>query len=678
MPVKEDEDELLRTVALRNAQSILVARQRVEEELIRTKEALEAKSDELARSLAWLRVTLDSIGDGVITTDTQGRVTSMNPVAVSLTGWTQDQAMERPLEEVFPIVHEHTRERMENPATLALQQGIVVGLTNPAVLVTRDGIELPIDDSAAPIKDEQGHVAGCVLIFRDVTEQRQAEEALRQSEERYRSLAQATTSVVWTADAEGRFVTPQPSWSAYVGQTWDELRDLGWANAIHPNDRARVWKLWKAACASRTLYKADGRMWHAASASYRHFEARGVPLLNADGTVREWVGECVDVEDRKRAEEVLREADRHKNAFLAMLAHELRNPLATIHNAVQVMRVAGGNHEAVASASVMMDRQVGQMVRLVDDLLDVGRISRGKIELRRGRIELATAVNDAVDTVRSLCKSMSHELTIMLPPQPIHVDADPTRLAQVVGNLLNNACKFTERGGHIWLMVEREGEQVVIRVRDNGIGIAADQLPRIFDMFMQVDTSLERPASGLGIGLTLVKSLVEMHGGTVDVHSAGVGQGSQFEVRLPVLVETPQPVPAEPTIGPLPTKARRILVVDDNRDSAKSLAMLLKLIGNETHTAYDGFEAIEAAETFKPDVVLLDIGLPRLNGYETARKIRREPWGNAMSIVALTGWGQDEDRERSRDAGFNAHLVKPVALATLMKVLASLRADSPS
>ncbi|MDO8700243.1 MAG: ATP-binding protein [Deltaproteobacteria bacterium] len=370
--------------------------------------------------------------------------------------------------------------------------------------------------------------------------------------------------------------------------------------------------------------------------------------------------------------EALKESDRRKNEFLAMLAHELRSPLAPIRNALHIMRLAGANGEAVASETEMMERQVGQMVRLVDDLLDVSRISRGKIELRKDRVELASAVNHAVEAARTLVQCMEHDLTVTLPPLPIYLNADPTRLAQVLGNLLSNACKFTDKGGRISLTVEREGKQAVIQVRDNGIGIAADQLPRIFDMFMQVDTSLERSVSGLGIGLTLAKNLVEMHDGTLEVHSAGAGQGSEFVVRLPIMVETPNPRP-EPTVSePTTTSARRILVVDDNRVSAESLARLLKLTGNETHTAYDGLEAVEAAATLRPDVVLLDIGLPKLNGFEAARKIREEPWGKKMMLVALTGWGQDEDRQKSREAGFNGHMVKPIDHAELMKLLASL------
>jgi len=379
-----------------------------------------------------------------------------------------------------------------------------------------------------------------------------------------------------------------------------------------------------------------------------------------------------DLTERKQAEDALREAGERKNEFLAMLAHELRNPLAPIRNALHLMRLGGGNSEAVQSASAMMERQFGQMVRLVDDLLDVSRISRGKIELRKGRVELASVVNHAVETARPQCESMDHDLTTTLPPQPVYLNGDPMRLAQVIGNLLSNACKFTDKGGRIVLTVEQEGEQAVIRVRDTGIGIPADQLPRIFDMFMQVDTSLERSVSGLGIGLTVVKNVVEMHGGAVEAHSAGVGQGSEFVVRLPLLVDAPKPSPEPTASEPTATTARRILVVDDNRDAAGSLAMLLQIIGHETHTAHDGLEAVEAAERLRPDVVLLDIGLPQLNGFDAARRIREQPWGKTMVLVAVTGWGQEEDRRKSKDAGFDAHLVKPVDYGTLMKLLGSL------
>ena len=378
-----------------------------------------------------------------------------------------------------------------------------------------------------------------------------------------------------------------------------------------------------------------------------------------------------DITERIQSE-ALKQADRRKNEFLATLAHELRNPLGPILNSLQIMRLKGGDGKAVRSAFEMMERQVGQMVRLVDDLLDLGRISLGKIELRRRPIELAAVVSHAVEAIRPMCENMDQELTVKLPPQPVYLNADPTRVAQMVENLLSNACKFTDKGGRISISAEREGEQAVIRVRDSGVGIAAEELPHIFDMFMQVDSSPARSGSGLGIGLTLVKRMVEMHGGTVAAHSAGLGQGSELVISLPVMVETPEAQPPITVREPAPATSHRILVVDDNWDSATSLAMLLKLAGNETHTAFDGLEAVEAATTFRPDVVLLDLGLPKLSGYEVARKIREQPWGKEMVLVAVTGWGQDEDRQKSKAAGFDGHVLKPVEQAALTRLLAEI------
>lgn len=392
--------------------------------------------------------------------------------------------------------------------------------------------------------------------------------------------------------------------------------------------------------------------------------------------------------------EALREADSRKDEFLATLAHELRNPLAPIRNAVQILRLTGGDVSAVQSTSAIMDRQVNQLAHLVDDLLDVSRISRGKIELRRERIQLASIVNQAAETAGTQYTSLGHELIVTLPPQPIYLNADPIRLNQIVGNLLNNAGKFTDKGGRIELVAsiercEAAGENnsahpfagtipfAVISIRDSGIGISPDQLTRIFDMFVQVDTSLERSASGLGIGLTLVKKLVELHGGTVEVRSAGIGHGSEFVVRLPILDDAPKLRTAGTTDGEFPAaELRRILVVDDNVDAATTLSRLLRLSGHETYTVHDGVQALEAAVAFKPHVVLLDIGLPKLNGYEVARKIRGEPWGRSLVLIALTGWGQDEDRRKSSAAGFNAHIVKPVDYAALTKLLAELLASA--
>ena len=379
-----------------------------------------------------------------------------------------------------------------------------------------------------------------------------------------------------------------------------------------------------------------------------------------------------DYIERTQSEQSLLEADRKKNEFLAMLAHELRNPLAPIANAVEVVRRAEGANERIDQASAMLDRQVRQLVRLVDDLLDMSRITSGKIELRREVVELGALVNQAVEGTRWLVQSMEHELQVTLPMRPLRLRADPARISQVVANLLTNACKFMDRGGRIRLTVRDEGGLAVISVRDEGIGISATQLPQVFDLFMQADTSLERTTSGLGIGLTLVKSLVELHGGSVVARSDGHGRGSEFVIRLPALPETsPLLTDGGPDDQVAAGRGQKVLVVDDNRDSAESLAMMLRLSGHEVHKAHDGLDAVRVAGSLRPDVILLDIGLPRLNGYDACRQIRQLESGGDMFIVALTGWGQEEDRKRSTDAGFDSHMVKPVNLSNLLRLISS-------
>ncbi len=373
----------------------------------------------------------------------------------------------------------------------------------------------------------------------------------------------------------------------------------------------------------------------------------------------------------------LSEADRRKDEFLATLAHELRNPLAPLRNGLQLMKLAGGQVAAVEQTRSMMERQLTQMVRLVDDLMDVSRISRGQLELRKERVSLATVLLSALETSRPLIEQMGQELTVTAPTHEFTVDADMTRLPQVFMNLLNNAAKYGEQGGHIQLDVEQQGTDVAVRVKDTGIGIAADQLPRIFDMFTQVDRSLEKSQGGLGIGLTLVKRLVELHGGSVEARSEGPGKGSEFVVRLPVAVDASTPHALDSDEETLATTSLRILIVDDNRDGADSLALILQIMGNDTRTAYDGQEGVDEAEQFRPDVIVFDIGLPKLNGYEACRCIRELSWAKSVVLIAVTGWGQDEDRRRSRDAGFDHHVVKPVDARTLMTLLGGVHGATP-
>jgi CheY-like chemotaxis protein len=371
---------------------------------------------------------------------------------------------------------------------------------------------------------------------------------------------------------------------------------------------------------------------------------------------------------RGRAEQLI-EADHRKNEFLATLAHELRNPLAPLRNGLQILRLGQRDPEVTKQVREMMDRQLAQMVRLVDDLLDLSRISRGTIELRKERVELATIVQQAVETSLPIIEQAGHHLTIDVPRSAIYVDADLTRMAQVFSNIFNNAAKYTESGGKIHLTVQRLDGEAIVSVKDNGIGIPAHMLPNVFDIFTQVDRNLDRSQSGLGIGLSIVKRLVEMHSGSVEVKSGGEGMGSEFIVRLPVVLSVVQPQSEDERTEV--SGRRRVLVVDDNRDAATSLAIMLRLMGNESKTAHDGLEALEVAAAFRPALILLDIGMPKLDGYDTARQIRQQSWGKHVALVALTGWGQEEDRRKSREAGFDSHMVKPIQLQDLEKLLAS-------
>ncbi|MFT3880610.1 MAG: ATP-binding protein [Gemmatales bacterium] len=378
-----------------------------------------------------------------------------------------------------------------------------------------------------------------------------------------------------------------------------------------------------------------------------------------------------DATKLRQVEQALKEADRRKDEFLATLAHELRNPLAPLRNGLQVLKLTDDT-VAAEKARSMMERQLGQMVRLVDDLLDISRITRNKLEMRTARIDLWGVVKSALETARPQIEARGHTLTVTLPPYPVYLDGDLTRLAQVFWNLLDNSAKYTEPGGRINLTAELRENEAVVTVQDSGIGIPAKDLLTLFEMFSQVDHSLERAEGGLGIGLALVKGLTEAHGGNVQAYSEGVGHGSTFVVRLPVVLDTSVPTP-EKSSGDANTVPRhRILVVDDNRDGAASLAMLLSLMGQDTRTAHDGIEGVEMAEAFRPELIVLDIGLPRLNGFDACRRIRQMPWAKNIVIVAATGWGQEEDRRRSHEAGFDYHFVKPVDPAEVVRLLSAV------
>jgi PAS domain S-box-containing protein len=1078
-----EQDRLLLGVGA-NQTAIVVQRRRAEEQTQEQRERL--------------RVTLASIGDAVLTTDTEGKVTFLNSVAQSLTGWTQDEAVGRPLEAVFEIINEHTRNPVENPVSKVLRQGRVVGLANHTVLIARDGQERPIDDTAAPIRGKDGEIVGCVLVFRDISEKKRAEAEVRASEERFRTLfesmdeafcavemlydadnravdyrfleanptfekhtgfkdamgrtirelvpdhdahwfeiygkvaatgepirfvneakamgrwydvyayrlggpgsrkvgilftditarkraeeAQARLAAIvessddaivsktldgvitswnkgaqrlfgYTAeeivdqpitliipnerhdeefsildrlrrgervehfetvrvakdgrrldvsltispirDANGRIIgaskvghditdrkraeialreseqrfrqladaMPQIVWTArpdgnidYLNRRWTEFTGLpptlgndGWGSILHPDDARPAGERWAASVATGTPFEMEIRLLNQQQHTYRWHLVRTVAVRDESGKVVRWFGTGTDIDEQKRIEEssrylaeasaalasvvdyestlqkvanlavpyfadwsavdiaedgsvrrlavahrdpekirlahelmrhyppdpqapsgvvavlrtgkpeivseitddllvegakdgqhlslirllglksyvcvplvvsgktfgaltfataesgrrytpaelalatdlahraavaientqlyqALRETDRRKDEFLATLAHELRNPLAPVRNALQILKMPRVDAGTVERSREMMERQVQHLVRLVDDLMDVSRVMRGKIELRREKIELASIVARAVETVQPLVDAQGHDLSVRLSSDSLLLDADPVRLVQVVGNLLTNAAKYTEPGGRIWLTAERDGDMAALQVRDNGIGVAPHMLPRIFELFVQADHAFTKAQGGLGIGLTLVKNLVELHNGIVEARSEGLGQGCEFVVKLPIVAQALDrddgPKAGTQAEQLSPRSGKRLLVVDDNKDAADSLAMLLRLQGHEVRVAYSGMAAVEMTKTYTPDAVFMDIGMPGMDGHEAARRIREQPGLGKVVLAALTGWGQQEDRRRTAEAGFNHHLVKPPEPKAVEGVLAELK-----
>ena len=657
-----------RTVEWFGAASDVTARKEAEERLRESEERL--------------RVTLASIGDAVITTDAECQVLFLNGMAETLTGWKSGDAVGLPLAAIFRIINEQTRQPVENPAVRALRDGAIVGLANHTLLIAKDGTERPVDDSAAPVMDPEGRVLGCVLVFRDVAERRRAEAALRQSEAHFRNMADTAPAMMWVSDPQGDCTFISKQWCEHTATDFRQNLGQGWSECVHPDDRERAKTVFQIANEQRTPFSVDYRL-RRRDGEYHWAVDTGLPRFDEHGLFQGFVGTVTDIHDRKQLEEELRQiaaelsaANQKKDEFLATLAHELRNPLAPLGNGLQVMKLARGNPDAVEQSRAMMERQLGQMVRLIDDLLDVSRISRGKITLQKKRVELASILHQAIETSRPLIDACQHQLALMIPPEPVYVDADVTRLSQVFSNLLNNAAKYTEGAGRITLQVERQDTQVVVSVRDTGVGIPRHILPNLFQMFMQVDRSLERSQGGLGIGLSIVKQLTEMHGGSVEAQSEGHRMGSQFIVRLPIAVwQSEDDLVEGQEQDRIPATGRRVLVVDDNHDSARSLALMLRLMGNETQTAHDGLEALDVAEAFRPDLILLDIGMPKLNGYDTARQIRTRPWGKETILIALTGWGQDEDRRRSQEAGFDSHLTKPIDPVALESLLINLQSN---
>ncbi len=815
MGTEDDEERRLRSVAMKNAESIFPARQRAEREMLAAEDALEQRTQELQQQREWFQVTLSSIGDAVITTDVQGRVTFLNPVAEAMTGWTVAEALGQPLTAVFDIVNEYTQAPVDNPVARVLQTGLIVGLANHTALVAKDGTVVAVEDSAAPIRGTDGNIVGAVMVFHDVTERRRAEEALREVRARLDATLSAAEIGTWTWDirkdsvvadrnlahmfsvtaevaagasiqsylaavhaedrpaleaaiaealkSEGgtleldyRVVRPEGTvrWVTARGRTQrddegqpvhlpgvivditerkaaEEARSMLAAlvgssdDAILSKTPEGVITTWNHGAERMFGYRADEIIGQSVlrlipspladeeagilaklkrGERIAHYETVRVrkdgslfdvsltvsPIKDSNGRIigaskiarditqrkrdekslqEAYSAAQQEIASRERAEAALRENDRRKDEFLATLAHEMRNPLAPIRQAALVSKAVTATESQKRWAHEVIDRQVRNMALLLDDLLDISRVTRGTLELRKQPTELAAVVDAAVETARPIVDARHHRLSIRLPPEPIVFRADPLRLAQVLSNLLTNAAKYTDPQGDIELRATVTAGELLISVTDNGIGITSDALDRVFTMFSQVKSAQDRSEGGLGIGLALAKGLVELHEGRITVHSAGAGRGSRFTVHLPfVNADQLRQDPAGEAAYDQPSQ-RRVLIADDNRDGAESLAVLLRMEGHDVTVVHNGQEALAAFDRLQPSAVLLDIGMPELDGYQAAREIRSRAAGAGVILIAVTGWGQHNDKARAQAAGFDHHFTKPVDLARLEDLL---------
>ena len=735
----------------------------------------------------WFEVTLASIGDAVITCDVAGRVSYLNSVAESMTGWTLRDARGRPLADVFRIVNEDTLEPAQNPIEKVSSSSEAEDLANHNALIARDGTEISIEDSATPIRDSRGRLVGAVMVFHNVSRQRKAERLLRASEERLSAVFSQAALGIAVAGLDGRFHEANVKFCEVLGYSHEQLRTLTFNDLTHPDDaaltRTESQRLLEGAIPSYTIEKRyvrkDGLIvWSSTTVTllrkengdaaqfigiiqditdrksddelrarlasvvefsddaiitktlngvittwnpgavrvfgYTPEEALGKPVtmlipdnhLNEEPAILERLrrGERIDhyetvrrrkdgtlinvsltvspvkdasglivgaskiardVTRQKRAEAALREMDQRKDEFLATLAHELRNPLAPIRQATLIAQSPDAAPEQKRWSHEVVTRQVRNMSVLLDDLLDISRITRGTLDLRTEMTDLATIVDAAVETSRPSIEAKKHSLDIELPPAAVVFAADPMRLAQVLSNLLTNAAKYTDPGGHIRVRAKADPSSIEISVVDDGIGLPKESLTSVFTMFSQLKSRQDRSEGGLGIGLALAKGVVELHGGTIEAHSEGADQGSEFVVRIPR-----HAVPAAPGAAtsadskPQPVK-RRVLIADDNRDAAASLAMLLEIDGHSVTVVNDGRQALQQIEMNPPDVALLDIGMPGLDGYQVARQVHNKQ----VFLVAVTGWGQESDKARATEAGFDLHFTKPVEPQQILDLL---------
>jgi PAS domain S-box-containing protein len=630
-------------------------------------------AQEAASRREWLQVVLSSIGDAVIVLDLDQRVIEMNRVAERLTGWSNQEAVGREIFRVAKLIGEDTQRTAEHSVMnpVAIKQGQLI--SEPALLVTRSGVHIPVDVRQTTVQSRLGPVEGYALVIRDETGRRSAERALKESESNFHTLADNISQFAWMADETGSRFWFNQRWLDYTGLTLEETVAWGWKAAHHPDHVDRVTSRYHQ-CILRGEVWEDTFPLRGKDGNYRWFLSHARPVRDSNEKIIRWFGTNTDITELRRLEESLREADRRKDDYLAMLAHELRNPLAAVRSSIDVLRLEGSESVPVIEIARTREKQLDLLVRIIDDLLDLSRIGHGKLRLQRHILPISEIISVAVSIARPAIDAKGHSLTVSIPDDPVYVNADPTRLAQVISNILLNAAKYTNPCGEIHLRAERSDAQVLFRVRDNGVGLKSDMLTRVFEPFQQVRTRFDRADGGLGLGLTLVKSLVEMHGGHVTAHSAGIGTGCEFVISLPAIAPSGEPHLNEAanlsrSPGQEQHHGRRILIADDNHEAATSLARVVRLLGHDVHVVSDGLAALETLLKDSHDIAILDICMPKLSGHDVAREARRNRAANSTLLVALTGWGKPQDFEQSKVAGFDHHLVKPVELRALRSIL---------
>ncbi|MGK4006124.1 PAS domain S-box protein [Sorangium sp. So ce1036] len=599
-----------------------------------------------------------------------GEVISVNHAWTELSGYTRDEipTIAAWLDRAHGAQRDAVRPGVES--LFALEGAS--SETEHAVTTARGELRTWLFRAAPLGKDASGRRL-VISIAHDITERKRVDDALRESEANFRQLADAMPQIVWTARPDGAVDYYNRRWYELAGAKEGETTGDGWLAFLHEDDLQRAADAWRRSVATGEPYESEHRFGFPAARGHRWYLCRALPVRGPSGQIVRWYGTCTDIHDQKCAEATLKEADQRKDEFLAMLAHELRNPLGPICNAVEILQLLGAQQPSLTRACGVIERQVSHMARLVDDLLDVSRVARGRIQLRKERCDLAQLVRQTAEDYRSTLEASGIGLEVALPDEPLWVHGDPTRLSQVISNVLHNANKFTDAGGRVAVSLSATPEgSAVIRVRDTGIGMDPAMLTRVFEPFSQADRSLERSRGGLGLGLSLVKGLVELHGGAVSAESAGVGHGTEVRLHLP-LTRGIEPSTGRPAAPACPReRSLRILIIEDNEDAAESLQALLTMHGYRVQVALSGAAGVEAACSFRPEVILCDIGLPGgMDGYGVARALKGNLGLSPSLMIALTGYGQEEDQRRVREAGFDMHFIKPIDPRSLQKLLAS-------